>query len=171
MFKYFVYIHSLSFMSSDFFFCCLRTAVHKYLGIQLSCILNKLFFFFCNSITVAIYDLVPKMMLLQTFSMVLICIFVWQGVKIEDVSYDQDTTDLHKCVTFICDLTPKMDRSNVSCKNIIWNRCVTYIWCRWFLLDVSYNFTVYKFCILATCRCMCTIMMIRDQYDNVVNLW
>lgn len=59
------------------------------------------------------------MMLLQTFSMVLICIFVWQGVKIEDVSYDQDTTDLHKCVTFVCDLTPKMDRSNVSCKNII----------------------------------------------------
>ncbi|CAL9208205.1 thiamine pyrophosphokinase 1 isoform X1 [Musa acuminata AAA Group] len=35
------------------------------------------------------------------------------GVKIEDVSYDQDTTDLHKCVTFICDLTPKMDRSNL----------------------------------------------------------
>ncbi|RRT49008.1 hypothetical protein BHE74_00009234 [Ensete ventricosum] len=35
------------------------------------------------------------------------------GVKIEDMSYDQETTDLHKCVTFICDSTPKMDKSNL----------------------------------------------------------
>ncbi|WOL10333.1 thiamine pyrophosphokinase 1-like [Canna indica] len=35
------------------------------------------------------------------------------GVKIEDVSYDQDTTDLHKCIAFICDSTPELDKSKL----------------------------------------------------------
>lgn len=37
-----------------------------------------------------------------------------QGTKIFDDSNDQDTTDLHKCVAFIRDYTPSLDKSNVS---------------------------------------------------------
>ncbi|ESW35093.1 hypothetical protein PHAVU_001G206100 [Phaseolus vulgaris] len=33
------------------------------------------------------------------------------GTKIIDESHDQDTTDLHKCVTYMRDLTPKVDGS------------------------------------------------------------
>ncbi|CAL9113160.1 unnamed protein product [Musa acuminata var. zebrina] len=35
------------------------------------------------------------------------------GVKVDDVSYDQDTTDLHKCIAFICDFIPEVDKSNL----------------------------------------------------------
>lgn len=37
-----------------------------------------------------------------------------QGTKILDESHDQDTTDLHKCVTYIRDFTPDVEKSNVS---------------------------------------------------------
>ncbi|KAF8015095.1 hypothetical protein BT93_H0786 [Corymbia citriodora subsp. variegata] len=35
------------------------------------------------------------------------------GTKIVDESHDQDTTDLHKCVSYIRDLTPELDKSNL----------------------------------------------------------
>ncbi|XP_054814656.1 thiamine pyrophosphokinase 1-like isoform X2 [Prosopis cineraria] len=35
------------------------------------------------------------------------------GTKIIDESHDQDTTDLHKCVAHICDLTSNMDKSSL----------------------------------------------------------
>jgi len=41
-------------------------------------------------------------------------VFFLQGTKIIDESHDQDTTDLHKCVAYIRDLTPKIDGSEVS---------------------------------------------------------
>lgn len=37
-----------------------------------------------------------------------------QGTKILDESHDQDTTDLHKCVAYIRDSTPNLEKSNVS---------------------------------------------------------
>lgn len=37
-----------------------------------------------------------------------------QGTQIVDESHDQDTTDLHKCITHIRDITPNADKSNVS---------------------------------------------------------
>jgi hypothetical protein len=37
-----------------------------------------------------------------------------QGTKIIDESEDQNTTDLHKCVAYIRDLTPDTDKSEVS---------------------------------------------------------
>jgi hypothetical protein len=36
-----------------------------------------------------------------------------QGTKVVDESHDQDSTDLHKCVAYIRDLTPNLDKSNV----------------------------------------------------------
>lgn len=36
-----------------------------------------------------------------------------QGTKVVDESHDQDTTDLHKCVAYIRDFAPNLDRSNV----------------------------------------------------------
>ena len=36
-----------------------------------------------------------------------------QGTEIIDKSHDQDTTDLHKCVTYIRDFAPDLDKSNV----------------------------------------------------------
>lgn len=44
----------------------------------------------------------------------LMLVFFLQGTEIIDESHDQDTTDLHKCVTYIRDLTPKIDGSEVS---------------------------------------------------------
>lgn len=38
-----------------------------------------------------------------------------QGTKIIDESQDQDTTDLHKCISYVNDLTPDIDKSKVSC--------------------------------------------------------
>ncbi|CAA6654282.1 unnamed protein product [Spirodela intermedia] len=35
------------------------------------------------------------------------------GTEIVDESHDQDTTDLYKCVAFICDWIPDMDKSNL----------------------------------------------------------
>ncbi|XP_030462766.1 thiamine pyrophosphokinase 1 isoform X1 [Syzygium oleosum] len=35
------------------------------------------------------------------------------GTKIVDESHDQDTTDLHKCVSYIRDFTPELDKSNL----------------------------------------------------------
>ncbi|KAJ6815133.1 thiamine pyrophosphokinase 1-like isoform X1 [Iris pallida] len=35
------------------------------------------------------------------------------GVKIVDESHDQDTTDLHKCVSYICDSTDGSEKSNL----------------------------------------------------------
>ncbi|KAJ9696485.1 hypothetical protein PVL29_008621 [Vitis rotundifolia] len=35
------------------------------------------------------------------------------GTKIVDESHDQDTTDLHKCIAFIRDFTPDLDKSNL----------------------------------------------------------
>ncbi|CAJ1878153.1 unnamed protein product [Sphenostylis stenocarpa] len=35
------------------------------------------------------------------------------GTKIIDESHDQDTTDLHKCVTYLRDLTPKIEGSEL----------------------------------------------------------
>ncbi|VVA14163.1 PREDICTED: thiamine pyrophosphokinase [Prunus dulcis] len=35
------------------------------------------------------------------------------GTKIIDESDDQDTTDLHKCVAYICDWAPDLDKSNL----------------------------------------------------------
>ncbi|XP_077240709.1 thiamine pyrophosphokinase1 isoform X2 [Tasmannia lanceolata] len=35
------------------------------------------------------------------------------GTKIVDESYDQDTTDLHKCVAYIHDSTPNLEKSNL----------------------------------------------------------
>jgi hypothetical protein len=36
-----------------------------------------------------------------------------QGTKVVDESHDQDTTDLHKCVAYIRDFAPNLDKSNV----------------------------------------------------------
>ncbi|XP_074565411.1 thiamine pyrophosphokinase 1-like isoform X1 [Curcuma longa] len=38
--------------------------------------------------------------------------YVNLGVKIEDASYDQDTTDLHKCVTYVCNSMDELAKSN-----------------------------------------------------------
>ncbi|XP_042439120.1 thiamine pyrophosphokinase 1-like isoform X2 [Zingiber officinale] len=38
--------------------------------------------------------------------------YVNMGVKVEDVSYDQDTTDLHKCVNYVCDSMDELAKSN-----------------------------------------------------------
>ncbi|XP_011008043.1 PREDICTED: thiamine pyrophosphokinase 1-like isoform X1 [Populus euphratica] len=35
------------------------------------------------------------------------------GTKVVDESHDQDTTDLHKCVAYIRDFAPNLDRSNL----------------------------------------------------------
>ncbi|XP_038683219.1 thiamine pyrophosphokinase 1 isoform X2 [Tripterygium wilfordii] len=35
------------------------------------------------------------------------------GTKIVDESHDQDTTDLHKCVAFIRDCTPNLEKANL----------------------------------------------------------
>uniref|UniRef100_A0A6N2MDE8 Thiamine pyrophosphokinase n=1 Tax=Salix viminalis TaxID=40686 RepID=A0A6N2MDE8_SALVM len=35
------------------------------------------------------------------------------GTKVADESHDQDTTDLHKCVAYIRDFTPNLDKSNL----------------------------------------------------------
>lgn len=35
------------------------------------------------------------------------------GTKIVDNSDDQDTTDLHKCITYVCDYMPNDDKSNL----------------------------------------------------------
>ncbi|XP_050235894.1 thiamine pyrophosphokinase 1 isoform X2 [Mercurialis annua] len=35
------------------------------------------------------------------------------GTKVVDESHDQDTTDLHKCVAYICDSTPDLDKSSL----------------------------------------------------------
>ncbi|KAG6785105.1 hypothetical protein POTOM_010828 [Populus tomentosa] len=35
-----------------------------------------------------------------------------QGTKVVDESHDQDTTDLHKCVAYIRDFAPNLDKSN-----------------------------------------------------------
>ncbi|KAL5859100.1 hypothetical protein ACOSQ3_000397 [Xanthoceras sorbifolium] len=35
------------------------------------------------------------------------------GTKVVDESHDQDTTDLHKCIAYICDFTPHMEKSNL----------------------------------------------------------
>ncbi|KAL9385000.1 hypothetical protein Peur_022010 [Populus x canadensis] len=35
------------------------------------------------------------------------------GTKVVDESHDQDSTDLHKCVAYIRDLTPNLDKSNL----------------------------------------------------------
>ncbi|XP_042470956.1 thiamine pyrophosphokinase 1-like isoform X2 [Zingiber officinale] len=40
--------------------------------------------------------------------------YVNLGVKVEDVSHDQATTDLHKCVNYVCDSVDELDKSNVS---------------------------------------------------------
>ncbi|KAK1317396.1 hypothetical protein QJS10_CPA05g00438 [Acorus calamus] len=39
--------------------------------------------------------------------------YVNLGTQIVDESYDQDTTDLHKCIAFIRDSTPELDKSNL----------------------------------------------------------
>lgn len=44
----------------------------------------------------------------------LLLVYCLQGTKIIDESHDQDTTDLHKCVAHIRDLTSKVDKSTVS---------------------------------------------------------
>ncbi|KAJ9187766.1 hypothetical protein P3X46_003187 [Hevea brasiliensis] len=35
------------------------------------------------------------------------------GTKVVDESHDQDTTDLHKCISYIRDFTPNLDKSNL----------------------------------------------------------
>ncbi|KAK1560898.1 hypothetical protein Q3G72_032045 [Acer saccharum] len=35
------------------------------------------------------------------------------GTKVMDESHDQDTTDLHKCISYIRDFTPHVDKSNL----------------------------------------------------------
>ncbi|XP_062019700.1 thiamine pyrophosphokinase 1 isoform X2 [Rosa rugosa] len=35
------------------------------------------------------------------------------GTKVVDESHDQDTTDLHKCIAYICDWAQKLDKSNL----------------------------------------------------------
>ncbi|XP_020250472.1 thiamine pyrophosphokinase 1-like isoform X2 [Asparagus officinalis] len=35
------------------------------------------------------------------------------GVNIVDASHDQDTTDLHKCISYICDCTPDIEKPNL----------------------------------------------------------
>lgn len=37
-----------------------------------------------------------------------------QGTEVVDGSHDQETTDFHKCVSFILDFTPCVDQSKVS---------------------------------------------------------
>ncbi|XXG54146.1 hypothetical protein AAC387_Pa03g2099 [Persea americana] len=39
--------------------------------------------------------------------------YIKLGTEVVDESYDQDTTDLHKCVNFILDCTPNMEKSNL----------------------------------------------------------
>ncbi|RVX20478.1 Thiamine pyrophosphokinase 1 [Vitis vinifera] len=53
------------------------------------------------------------------------------GTKIVDESHDQDTTDLHKCIAFIRDFTPDLDKSNV----LIFHSLVTFISYAYLLLE------------------------------------
>ncbi|OWM77981.1 thiamine pyrophosphokinase 1-like isoform X1 [Punica granatum] len=39
--------------------------------------------------------------------------YIKLGTKVVDASHDQDTTDLHKCVSFICDFTPDLEKSKL----------------------------------------------------------
>lgn len=36
-----------------------------------------------------------------------------QGTKVVDESHDQDTTDMHKCVNYIRDFTPELEKTNL----------------------------------------------------------
>ncbi|XP_021906794.1 thiamine pyrophosphokinase 1 [Carica papaya] len=39
--------------------------------------------------------------------------YVSLGTKVIDASHDQDTTDLHKCIAFIRDFTPNLEKPNL----------------------------------------------------------
>uniref|UniRef100_A0A7N0TB99 Thiamine pyrophosphokinase n=1 Tax=Kalanchoe fedtschenkoi TaxID=63787 RepID=A0A7N0TB99_KALFE len=39
--------------------------------------------------------------------------YLMQGTQVVDESHDQDTTDLHKCINYICTTTPEEDKSNL----------------------------------------------------------
>ncbi|KAK4741593.1 hypothetical protein SAY87_025181 [Trapa incisa] len=39
--------------------------------------------------------------------------YIKLGTKVVDESHDQDTTDLHKCVSYICDFTSDLDKSRL----------------------------------------------------------
>jgi thiamine pyrophosphokinase len=43
-----------------------------------------------------------------------------QGVKVVDESHDQDTTDLHKCIAYVSESTPKEDKSKVCHPIVTW---------------------------------------------------
>nr|XP_019710415.1 thiamine pyrophosphokinase 1 isoform X2 [Elaeis guineensis] len=45
-------------------------------------------------------------------------------VKIVDESHDQDTTDLHKCVAFVCNSIPDPEKSNCSYAFLLWEHLV-----------------------------------------------
>lgn len=79
-----------------------------------------------NSLACKVYwNLIPSMNTPSTFIYLDVCskivlirkgfvlLVVVQGTSIIDESHDQDTTDLHKCVVFIKDCTPNLDKSNV----------------------------------------------------------
>ena len=44
----------------------------------------------------------------------------FQGSKISDKSHNQETTDLHKCISRIHRRTPEHEKHNVSSNHIIW---------------------------------------------------
>jgi thiamine pyrophosphokinase len=45
----------------------------------------------------------------------------FQGSKISDKSHNQETTDLHKCISRIHHSTPEHEKHNVSSNHIIWS--------------------------------------------------
>lgn len=51
-----------------------------------------------------------------------------QGVKIIDESHDQDTTDLHKCVIFIRDYVPDLEKNHVTTRSSFSNLCICLLW-------------------------------------------
>lgn len=64
-----------------------------------------------NAPLIFIYlDVCARLVLILKGSVLLVVV---QGTSIIDESHDQDTTDLHKCVVFIKDCTPNLDKSNV----------------------------------------------------------
>ncbi|RXH85124.1 hypothetical protein DVH24_041892 [Malus domestica] len=65
----------------------------------------------CDTRPLAVSSLDP---LLRSFASY-VAFDVAVGTQIINESEDQDTTDLHKCIAYICDSAPNLDKSNVCC--------------------------------------------------------
>ncbi|KAJ6729470.1 thiamine PYROPHOSPHOKINASE [Salix viminalis] len=49
----------------------------------------------------------------SSLAQILVLASKMQGTKVVDESHDQDTTDLRKCVAYVRDLAPNLDKSNL----------------------------------------------------------